>query len=154
MIPKFRAWHKPTQLMDDVVLIDFYDEKIGILYADPFVQGESIQKYNFKEIELMQSTGLHDKNGVEIFEGDIVRIDFNKAENTNIEHAPIYGQYAYEDGVINWYQEYASFMYDGFHNFGTNYEIFCEEMTDLYEVIGNIYENKDLLGVQNERNKL
>ena len=151
MIPKFRAWDNKKKLMiDEVVVIDLYHEYIGYLYPSQITQGETVSRLPINDVIIMQSTGLKDKSGVEIFEGDIVRIDFNKAENTNIEHAPIYGQYAYEDGVINWYQEYASFMYDGFHNFGTNYEIFSEEMTDLYEVIGNIYENKELLGVKNE----
>ena len=142
---KFRAWHKPTQLMDDVVLIDFYNEKIGILYADPVMQCESIQKYNFNEVELMQSTGLFDKNGKEIYEGDIVRIDFNKAENTNIEHDPVHGQYAYEDTIVKWYEDCGSFMLDEINNISTIYSSFYEEMTDLFEVIGNIYENKELL---------
>lgn len=139
MTPKFRAWHKPTQLMDDVVLIDFYNEKIGILYADPFVQGESIQKYNFNEMELMQSTGLQDKNGKDIFEGDIVRWkDLESFDDFPIDEV---FKVEYSDEFMKWIAcyknnlQYKSDLYDFTDN------------RDL-EVVGNIYENPELLEVK------
>ena len=144
---KFRAWIYHLNKMMPVKEIDFDDFMSSVMVEINSERHEQMffENTDSPDCELMQSTGLKDKNGKEIYEGDIVRIDFNKAENTNIEHSPEHGRYAYEDGVIKWYQEYASFMYDGFHNFGTDYEMFGEEMTDLYEVIGNIYENKELL---------
>ena len=127
---KFRAWHKPTQLMDDVVLIDFYNEKIGILYADPVIQGESIQKYSFNEIVLMQSTGLKDKNGVEIYEGDVVK-GYSVYPTASTFESFLMGEVYYTNrGTWDCY----SYILGGFN--------------EQVEVIGNIYENKELIEVE------
>ena len=129
---KFRAWHKPTQLMDDVALIDFYNDKIGTLYADPFVQGESMKKYSFNEIVLMQSTGLKDKNGVEIFEGDIV-------ENTTQR---VYLGHRFE---VSWNGGYACFQ---LLNGGKSSNVPLIQDFMSYEVVGNIYENQEFEEVE------
>ena len=127
---KFRAWHKPTQLMDDVALIDFYNEKIGILYADPVMQCESMQKFNFNEVEIMQYTGLEDKNGQEIYEGDILLGHCVYPEHSIFE-CKLTGEVYYTSrGTWDCY----SYILGGFN--------------EQVEVIGNIYENPELLEVE------
>lgn len=127
MIPKFRAWDKETQTMLDVTLIDF---KKSVLVGEHWEFGETIF-INFDDIHLMQSTGLKDKNGKEIFEKDI--LDYNGRKV-----------------IVKWHGSYASFIYE----FVDELQNRTTEWQPLYlsyyhfEVIGNIYENSKLLEVE------
>nr|DAO32261.1 MAG TPA: YopX protein [Caudoviricetes sp.] len=127
MAPKFRAWMKSLKWMCDVTNISF-DSK----FVDICQQGDT-ERYTemsveFDEVKLMQSTGLVDKNGKEIFEGDILDYKGRKA-------------------LVRWHGSYASFIY----RFVDELQKRNAEWNPLYlaylkcEVIGNIYENKELL---------
>ena len=123
MIPKFRAWLKKEQKMDNEI------DHISWLEDELYCIGDGITYMVLAEdLVLMQSTGLKDKNGKEIFEGDVVDYKGRKA-------------------VIKWHGSYASFIY----RFVDELNKRSAEWYQLYlaylkcEVIGNIYENPELL---------
>lgn len=125
MTPKFRAWLKEEYKMTDVREITFFNDEVQMI-SD--VEGF----YAYDEFELMQSTGNKDKNGKEIFEGDIVR---------------------YTDGdkeclcPVRYIKDYSCFGIEWGSGFLVTFEYLDSFYTKLgyLEVIGNIYENPELL---------
>lgn len=125
MIPKFRAWDKNNKEM-----ISWRYLLNGHNLRNVFMRPEMCG------LVLMQSTGLKDKNGVEVFQGDVVVHEEGEYSYKGIVLKDKY--YFYIEGVnIN-----DSFSFDDISN------TFIGE-TDL-EVIGNIYENPELLEQANE----
>jgi uncharacterized phage protein (TIGR01671 family) len=125
---KFRAWSKKAESM-------FYAGEDNLLQ---FKDGKWIMACPVYEIDwckeengdvLMQYTGLKDKNGKEIYEGDIVRV--LKYLSTYNQPKPVF-EIVFKDGVFTY--KNTKFDNDG---------IVTEP--GVNEVIGNIYENKDLL---------
>lgn len=145
MIPKFRAWVKPNILsnhLDGVIA----EAKPDFLGRDCFVRRNDLEGkkcfteiFAFDDIELMQSTGLKDKNDMEIFEGDIVSVSvrngFDYLDNKVCVVKNSIGHSGLVCATVDEDLEYRIF----------NTELF-EEYT--YEVIGNIYENSELLEVE------
>ena len=128
MNPSFRAWDKETQTMLDVSLIDF---KKSVLIGEHWEFGET-NFINFDEIELMQSTGLFDKEGTEVFEGDIL-------------HHQIQTEYTF---IVKYDKDKGRWYGDGLSR---TYQIdIANRFLPYYKVIGNIYENQELLEVDNE----
>lgn len=117
---KFRAFIKQLKLV--VPVTDLYFECKEVECDLTNGQGET-SVYSINEIELMQYTCLKDKNGKEIFEGDVVITD----EADGLDQVKYYKGAFYIESLSN-------------HNFGD------ELLSDLIvEVIGNIHENPELL---------
>lgn len=141
MIPKFRAWVKPGVLSNhpDGVVADAKPDFLGMecLVKRDDLKGKKCftEIFDFEDIEFMQSTGLKDKNGVEIFEGDIVQW----GDTPDWEEKPIRVavvkinpdiQFDSNVGIFN----YGQFAYKNTEKFLT--------------ILGNIYENPELLEVE------
>ena len=154
MIPKFRAWHKKLSRMMSVRILFFFAGKLDELEVNDSVMNDYIPVHP-NEIELMQSTGLKDKNGQEIFEGDILKFNDEWED---------YCQEGYVDGSsegINYVligSEMTYFIFEKtkypdsslFYYVNEEHLTFQEVMEDNefeFEIVGNIYENPELLEV-------
>lgn len=142
MIPKFRAYHKKSKKMLNVFAIDFSYESVEIEVpnAEEYIPTDMIQldvavEEDLSKVELMQSTGLKDKNGKEIFEGDILDFivyNFYDGSDKRLKGKTIY--------------KYASFILQTL-NTKEEYDLFRVLLDDEeVEILGNIYENPDLIG--------
>lgn len=129
MIPKYRAWDSMRKEMNYKVMVGNCDEN-DENWTCPIIWIEEAKDWlHFDDYKhIMLSTGLLDKNGQEIFERDVVDYKGRKA-------------------VIKWHGSYASFIY----RFVDELHKRKPEWDPLYlvymrcEVIGNVYENKELL---------
>lgn len=128
MIPRFRAWYTPFK--GKTIGQEMKYEQAGRLITHAEMAPD---KY-----VLMQSTGLKDKNGVEIFEGDVVLFSVSDGFDHLVDEKAIVQSSECHSGLIcklvDLDLEYRIYYDPVFH-------------TD-YEVIGNIYENKELLEVE------
>lgn len=123
---KFRAWDKIQNLMWEVPALSFIKQKAWIIHP---VVGEAA--LDFKDIELMQYTGLKDKNGTgqEVYEGDIVRYGHTSKCKAcgEVKDQPT--------DVIIWKN-------GAWHFEKAGGEVWA--YTNL-EILGNIYENPELI---------
>lgn len=110
---KFRAWHKGQKEM-------FYPNCSKNVKGYLGLNKKQIFE-KFNDDELMQFTGLKDKNGVDIYEGDIL------------------SGYPHGNSIVKWDDEYGCW-HSGFDLIGNEIKDMPER-----EVIGNIYENPNLL---------
>lgn len=122
---KFRAWSKRTNNMlrsvslKHLTLSQHIDDVLG-----------------FDDLEIMQFTGLHDKNGKEIYEGDILS-DYNETdEGLKKSHSQVF-----------WNEFTASYHLDNSFNQDKSCSSeLWKELNDFeYEVSGNIHHDKELL---------
>ena len=136
---KFRVWDNKYKYMNYKVLVGIYGdwEKVkddkNYTACAMWIEPEKVdykcephwthfEPYH-KDIHLMQYTGLKDKNGVEVYEGDKVMFDYEWTKPDEI-------------GVITWNKDTASFQIKG------HIPSSSMKHLDRMKVIGNIYENE------------
>jgi len=132
---KFRAWDKGSEYMHSNVQ--------SAVYEDPDEWTEFNTVLGLERFEVMQYTGLKDKNGKEIYEGDILTSSEYPFQDD--------GEYNYH-GVVEWGEEEAAY-YLTKHLANKNRrgishgisEMLGQEDMSTFEIIGNIYENPELL---------
>lgn len=136
---KFRVWDRKEKKMFNVLEIKFhYDPLRFDEFKQVFLDGRwsvnGCKPWDFQwrdkdDVELMQFTGLHDKNGKEIYEGDFIGG-------------------IYESLYVGWCDKCASFqLLSAGYCFGCEGDINWLEFVndETKEIIGNIYENPELL---------
>lgn len=127
MIPRYRAWdkiHKTMYEVDDIMSIDFGKSEISV----KTLFFKQTNRYDFDDIVLMQSTGLTDKHGKEIFEGDII-------DSTD----------GFLTGVIEFRVSLGMFVSELVEY--NNFERLCN-VASSRKIIGNIWEDGELLEVR------
>lgn len=118
MIPRFRAWLKEDKEMIDVDEMHFKNGELD------FIGNGITWMYKKSDIVLMQSTGFKDKNGKEIFEGDIVDSE-DRILSGVVEFRPDLGMFV--STLIKY----------------NNFERLCN-VADSVHIIGDIYTNPEL----------
>lgn len=131
---KFKAWVKTEKRMietDNLLDIDYENGVVmtqQVYFENGLPVDRDLDNFVFEEIELMQATGLFDKKGAEIFEGDIL------ADLDESGDELVYLYVIYKDG---------KFM--AVENEEHGYTADLIDCTTYHSVVGNIYENAELL---------
>ena len=153
MTPKYRAWDNGMEMMvyqgDDEIYICFDGEKWKLLdyyrthwETDEYGMNEIEQPWEVENIEIMQYTGLKDSNGVEIYEGDIVTTKQASLNGSRVHFIEAKGEVKFSD--CNFYILQTDNVIDTLENYSVGFENVLTEII----TIGNIYENPELLEVE------
>ncbi|MDE2106080.1 MAG: hypothetical protein KGL39_53145 [Patescibacteria group bacterium] len=158
-IPKYRAWHKAEKKMCEVEVINLsqgaflkgvskgedthpIDAATGRPVTDTTILAPSRGRFcPFEDIELLEYTGLSDKNGVEIYEGDVTTVTYPPDPyEKNAKPTTYTGKVVLEPGQFEVHASDESYI-----DLVGNNEAPGIPAEQTIEVIGNIYSNPELL---------
>lgn len=160
---KIKAWLKKEKKIVSIIGIDFNYEYIRYTEDDNLFN-ENYKTAEFKNIELLQFTGLKDNNKSEIYKGDIllssnengiflILIDFGYP---NIEYSNMLTGFKIKTEIILSNGQYFQYFSNNLIELINKYNIPIKEdnntkyISDGWWILGNIYENPELLGGKNE----
>ena len=131
MVPKFRAWDKDSKVMrswKDLILEKDGGEDFWLI---GYKENACITSFDHDQL-LMHSTGLKDKNGVEIFEGDVL---LHTSSSVN------YSDTYWHSYVQAYRMDNGAYRIKGKHIYDTD----LMSARSRIEVVGNIYQHQKLL---------
>lgn len=128
---KFRVWDKGNEHYVDYADLLYIEPSGEITYACYDGDREDMYYYEQDDVVIEQCTGLRDKNGKLIFEGDIVKTEW-------FDEKTIY--------QVVWDEKMACFCFDGKNIF----YLFDDLPADVTEIIGNIHEKPEMLEQSND----
>ena len=138
---KFKAWDKITKNLVNISAIDFETNKCRCNYVESYSLSWDTYNYQYQyttsleNLELLQYTGIKDKNGKEIYEGDVVRlINIGGASRLRIVKRSICNPCFVLEDIHNYLYEETDFVQ-------------CDKA--ILEIIGNKFENPELLEEEN-----
>ena len=131
MTPKFRVWNEKTESF-----IDYGDLMLDLKNGKVYSGDVGIPEYTIdvtNQVILMQYTGCRDKNGIEIYEGDVIKDKYDKTWLVQwyVGAFVITNKIPDSDGQTTTYSHFSNVSNHHFY----------------FEVIGNMWENPELLEV-------
>lgn len=121
-----KVYIKSLDMVLAVEVINYHEKTVEVYFND---SADNVP-YNFDEVKFIYGTGFIDKNGKEIESGDILKTDFEDVYSIKFNN--VNGFCAIKEDIRYWFAEEE-----------LEYEL--RETLSKTEVIGNIYENKELL---------
>lgn len=138
---KFRAWDEIGKWMGNVTSFDF-DE--GAVFIET-KHSDDENRFEINNVPVMQFTGLKDKNGMEIYEGDIIYWEIDNGVGIESYTAIVkWSENLVKEGwsqTYKWLVGYTKNYYRGSYDELSTPAAYNDEL----QVIGNIYENPELL---------
>lgn len=129
--PVYGSWIDTDQMFYEIRDIDFYDKEVTVWGCHNKDCGTCDDTYKIEDVEVMQYTGCRDKNGIEIYEGDVIKDKYDKIWLVQwyVGAFVITNKIPDSDGQATTYSHFSNVSNHHFY----------------FEVIGNIYQNPELL---------